>query len=245
MAKRQTTKEVYRDFKKYIARAETNKTESSRNKNMKLAQKAYKKLAKSADVRLANLEALSEKEHFKGVLSFAYSDAKYDITKRFDNYSRRGKSNKILKNTQSDVPRFNRNMPTNIRGLQSKVNAIYDFMNKPTSTESRIVQIYQKRVDTFNKNYDTNLTWQEYANFWEGQQGELMRTKAFYSRENMKAIAEIAKMKGHEDEVLKKYLEAEESNRTFHVSKDEVIDNVVKNMLKDGLTFADLFLTPK
>mgnify|MGYP003293744997 CR=1 FL=1 len=45
----------------------------------------FKQLAKRADQRMVRLERLAEQDNFKGVLSFSYQSAVYDIQRKAPN----------------------------------------------------------------------------------------------------------------------------------------------------------------
>lgn len=116
----------------------------------------YKRIAKAADQRLVRLEQLSkfDKKHFKGVKKFAYARAMEDI-------SIYGKGK-----------RFNTKSPDDPRLLKEKIMSIRHFLASPTSTKAGIIEVYQKKADTLNKNYGTNLKWNDLANYFGNGQAD-------------------------------------------------------------------------
>lgn len=110
----------------------------------------YKKLARKADARLRAIEKYSEQKYYKGIERYAYARAIRDI----ELWSGSGKK------------RFDTKPPDSLQGIRAKINDIRAFLEAPTSTKAGVTEIYKKRADTINKEYGTNLTWQEIADYY-------------------------------------------------------------------------------
>lgn len=182
----------------------------------------YRRLAKVADQRLVELEKLSKNNNYKAVEKYAYSRALRDIKQW----------------SGENAKRFNTKPPENGSQLRAKINDIIDFINAPTSTKTGITNIYKQRADTLNKNHGTNFTWQELANFFESEQAQKISNRFADSSVMIKAIGTIKKHRNDEEliEAIK------ESNKTnLKLSDDSVVDSISKQLIRDGLTYDDLF----
>lgn len=109
----------------------------------------YHRLAKAADERMRRLAKLSEQPGFERVKKYAYSVAMRDI----QTFTPGGKT-------------FDVNPPQDERLFKEKLAAMRHFLELPTSTKAGIIETYQKRVDTFNKTYGTDFTWQDLADYF-------------------------------------------------------------------------------
>jgi len=109
----------------------------------------YRRLAKASDQRLKRLEQLSEQPDFKRVKKYAYSVAMNDI-----------------QSFNKGATRFNIKPPEDERLFKEKLAAMRHFLELPTSTKAGIIETYQKRVETFNKTYGTDFTWQDLADYF-------------------------------------------------------------------------------
>lgn len=58
------------------------------------------------------------------------------------------------------------------------INSVSKFINSVTSTKGGIIATYKKRADTFNKNFGTNFSWQDLANYFES--GAFARNRENY-----------------------------------------------------------------
>lgn len=110
----------------------------------------YKKLARKADSRLRAIEKYAGQKYYKGIERYAYARAMRDI----ELWSGSGKK------------RFDTKPPDSLQGIRAKINDIKTFLESPTSTKAGVTEIYKKRADTINKEYGTNLTWQEIADYY-------------------------------------------------------------------------------
>ena len=164
----------------------------------------YRKLAKRADQRLVRLERYAETEKYKNVTQYAYAKAMRDI---------RSWSGK-------DATRFNTKPPANLNSLMAKINDIKGFLQSASSTikptadnavyndKGQIVGggidlTYQKRADTLNVRYGTNVTWENVGAVFESS----LYRKLFNKYKSSKtAVRIIGKLQG-DDKKIKKALD--------------------------------------
>ena len=112
----------------------------------------YRQLAKRADQRLVRLEKRANSgQEWKAVTKYAYANAMEEI-RRFSG---------------AEAKRFNVKPPNTTQMLQAKINAMKRFLESPTSTTTGIRRTYEKRVNTINKEYGTDFTWEELKEFFE------------------------------------------------------------------------------
>ena len=185
--------------------------------------KEYRKLAKRADQRLVRLEKLSTQKDFKQVKSWAYKNAATDAA---------------LWGANPDKPRFNIAPPKNKTSLQAKIQDIKNFLDKPTSKKSEIINIYQKKADTLNekyivrdekgkiipeKSYQLNLNWSDVGTLFESAAYKKLSAK-FGSGTALKAIATIRQS---EEEFLKDV----EQHKASHIRTEDgnmFVDEAIK-----------------
>lgn len=171
----------------------------------------YRKLAKKADQRLVRLEKLSTQDDFKNVKQWAYKKAV---------------QNAMYWGSSPEKPRFNIAPPKRADSLKAKIQDIQDFLDKPTSSKSGIIKIYQKRADTLNKKYEKyglNLSWQDVGDFFESNLYKKLE-KSFSSGTVVKAIATI---KNNELEILQDF----EAKKASHIKTEDnaiVVDEAIK-----------------
>ena len=173
----------------------------------------YRKLAKRADQRIVRLEKLSTQKDFRQVKQWAYKRAVTDALEWGAN---------------PDKPRFNIKPPAHKSQLQAKIQDIKNSLEKPTSTRSGIVDVYQRKADTLNekyKEYGLNLNWSDVGTFFESTLYKKL-SKKYSSGTVIKAIATI---KNNEKEVLKDFNE----HKASHIKtedNDMIIDDAIKRM---------------
>lgn len=138
----------------------------------------YKKLARKADARLRAIESYSERKYYKGITRYAYARAMRDV----ELWSGSGKK------------RFDTKPPDSLQGIRAKINDIKTFLESPTSTKAGITEIYKKRADTINKEYGTNLTWQEIADYYTSTAHERAAELYGSKTELMVFASEISKV---------------------------------------------------
>lgn len=178
--------------------------------------KEYRKLAKRADQRLVRLESARHDKGYKGILTYSYKGAMNSI------------------NRWGGGKRFNTKPPKDIADLESKIQDIKRFLESPTSTKSGVAKIYKKRVDTLNKNWGTNFTWQEFATFVESGTNEQLDAK-FGSSTKMEVVAQLQQT---DQEVIDKVKES--VNNHLHI-EPPFIRNTVENLIRsNGIKMEDL-----
>lgn len=170
----------------------------------------YRRLAKRADQRLVRLEKLSGQKDFKQVKQWAYKNAINDA---------------LMWGADVDKPRFNIKPPTNTTSLKAKIQDIKNFLEKPTSTKAGIVNVYEKKADTLNKKYGTDLNWSDVGTFFESALYKKL-SKRYSSGTVVRAIATI---KNNESEVLKDFAKHKASHIKTEDS-DMIIDDAIKRM---------------
>ena len=160
----------------------------------------YRSLAKRADQRLVRLEKRANSgQEWKAVTKYAYANAMEEI-RRFSG---------------AGAKRFNVKPPNNTQMLQAKINAMKRFLESPTSTTSGIRSTYEKRVNTINKEYGTDFTWQELKEFFDSALSNKLDAKVD-SKTKLIIIGEIQK---HEEEIKK----ALENHKPIHLKLDDDI----------------------
>ena len=175
--------------------------------------KEYRKLAKRADQRLVRLEKLSKEKGFKQVKQWAYKNAVTDALEWGAN---------------PEKPRFNIKPPKSTISLQAKIRDIQNFLEKPTSTRTGIINVYQSKADTLNKKYaeyGLNLNWSDVGTFFQSQLYKKL-SKKYASGTVIKAIATI---KQNEKSVLKNF----QDHKASHVKtedNDMIINDAIKRM---------------
>lgn len=132
----------------------------------------YRSIASTADARLRALEKYSKEDDFKVADKWAYTTAMRDIRKW----------------NGENAKRFNTKPPASKRDLQKKVTEIESFLNAPTSTKTGIKEVYQKRSDTYRKDYGVDLHWSEVADFFESKAFKDMMEKGYGSKTVMIAL---------------------------------------------------------
>ena len=175
--------------------------------------KEYRKLAKRADQRLVRLEKLSTQKNFKQVKQWAYKNAVTDA---------------LQWGASVDKPRFNIAPPESTISLKAKIQDIKNFLEKPTSSKSGIIDVYQRKADTLNekyKEYGLNLNWSDVGDFFESALYKKLQ-KSYGSGTVIKAIATI---KQNEAQVLNDF----NKHKASHIKtedNDMIIDDAIKRM---------------
>lgn len=148
----------------------------------------YRRLAKTADQRLVRLEKLKSEPHFENVDKYAYARAMRDIE------------------VWGGGRRFNTKPPEDRRQFNEKISDMLRFLQSPTSTKGGIKEVYQKRVDTLNKKYNLNMTWQQFADITESK--ELDAFMGGYASDTVfRAIGKVQRNRGEIQKALDKQKE--------------------------------------
>lgn len=175
--------------------------------------KEYRKLAKRADQRLVRLEKLSKQKDFKQVKQWAYKNAVTDA---------------LEWGASVNKPRFNIAPPKSTTSLKAKIQDIKNFLEKPTSTRSGIIQVYETKAQTLNdkyREYGLNLSWSDVGTFFESTLYKKLSKK--YSSGTV--IKAIATMKQNEGQLLKDFAQ----HKASHIKtedNDMIIDDAIKRM---------------
>lgn len=160
----------------------------------------YRKLAKRADQRLVRLEKRANSgQEWKAVTKYAYANAMEEI-RRFSG---------------AEAKRFNVKPPNTTQMLQAKINAMKRFLESPTSTTTGIRRTYEKRVNTINKEYGTDFTWEELKEFFDSALSNKLDAKVD-SKTKLIIVGEIQK---HGSEIKK----ALEDHKPIHLKLDDDI----------------------
>lgn len=160
----------------------------------------YRQLAKRADQRLVRLEKRANSgQEWKAVTKYAYANAMEEI-RRFSG---------------AEAKRFNVKPPNTTQMLQAKINAIKRFLESPTSTTTGIRRTYEKRVNTINKEYGTDFTWEELKEFFDSALSNKLDAKVD-SKTKLIIVGEIQK---HGSEIKK----ALEDHKPIHLKLDDDI----------------------
>lgn len=185
----------------------------------------FRQLAKRADQRMFRLEKLAEQDNYKGVLSFAYESAIYDIKALSGNPNATRFNIALKKNKDGTV---------NKTLLHARINAAKRFLEAPTSMKSTITDIYEKRAASLSKNMklEKPLTWQQAGRIFESRAYDTMRKKGFTSDQIVKAVGAINSKTKKSD--VKKALD-----QNIRVSEDAVINEVAQAIAGEQLTLND------
>lgn len=181
--------------------------------------KEYRTLAKRADQRMVRLEQYSKRPEYKGILRFAYARAQHDL-KAYASEKRLATGMPLRFNT---APPKTKSGEINTKALQGKINLIKRFLTSQASTidkpkkqmagETGLNQTYKKRVDTINKTYGTDFTWQELAQFFDSGLADKMQK--FGSDVRLKVIAVVQANKKAIIDALQS-----EGNKTLVIEKN-------------------------
>lgn len=170
----------------------------------------YRQLAKRADQRLVRLEKRANSgQEWKAVTKYAYANAMEEI-RRFSG---------------AEAKRFNVKPPNTTQMLQAKINAMKRFLESPTSTTTGIRRTYEKRVNTINKEYGTDFTWEELKEFFDSALSNKLDAKVD-SKTKLIIVGEIQK---HGSEIKK----ALEDHKPIHLKlDDDIAEYEVNKVLK-------------
>ena len=198
MAKKQ--KRASTEFKQYASEQQPGETLTD----------WYKRLAQTANKRLERAENYQKQEYFKPATKWAYAVAQHDIKK----FRGEGKTKFAPKASGSEAQ------------IRSQINAMRKYLAMPTSTKQGIIAVYQKRVDTINKDNKTNFTWQQFASFIESENWKNWEEK-FGSATAFKTIGIIQKNQ-------KKIVKAMEQQKKIDIRvNDDVLNDTIKMALDD------------
>lgn len=218
----------------------------------------YRRLAKVADQRIVRLEKLVQEKGYENVLKYAYKGAQKDIAYWKKTPKARIPTNKAQLNRMTkkgNIPgRFNTAPPTNkktgeidMNKLMAKISDIRKFLEKPTSTRTKIQSIYMKRVATINADRGTDFTWEDVGDFFESNAYKdlastygsdtilKMRNAVSEDKDLFSNLIELDKT----DDLKSKILKELEKNAETHL---HLKDNVVRDQIADVLAEKNLSL---
>lgn len=180
----------------------------------------YHKMAKAADRKLRNLEKLEADQGFKDATRFAYARAQKDIEARFG----------------SGQSRFDKKLPEmySKRQIISAMNDVQRFIESPSSSKKGIIDVYKQRADTLSKKYGTKITWKDMAVLFENSTFDKLVSKMTSDQ----VFKQIRKQKKQRSKIIKEIQEA--SRKISHISEEDVMKQIVKNLGEMQLTIADL-----
>lgn len=190
--------------------------------------KEYRKLAKRADQRLVRIEAAAHEKQYKNIKSWAYKNAMRDIHV----YSGR------------DAKRFNTKPPKTLGALQRKINDINNFLNMKTSTIKGTREVMQKRVDTINKENDTNFTLNDWKKLTDSGILEQLKTN-YGSQVSIETIATIKKDKKQLElamqEAKDRGIDIKDTDAMEELEYDWIVQDVISDLLEEqGIGIIDL-----
>ncbi|MBO7732472.1 MAG: hypothetical protein J6S67_07960 [Methanobrevibacter sp.] len=231
----------------------------------------YRRLAKAANQRLVRLEKLSYEKGYKNVLKWSYQYAQREI-----NYYQ-GKKSKIpltsrqltyMKKAGKTPGRFSEKLPVinsqmEMNKLEGKIARIQEFLDRPTSTPGTIKDIYKKRVQTLNKNWNMDFKWEDLADFFESDAYKEFSNQHGGSYDSATILTFKRTVDAMDDateeaiqDTINKYENASEAelvkalkeNSEIHLNvydengnEDEVAMNFIyKELAKNGLSLLDL-----
>lgn len=169
----------------------------------------YKRMAKSADQKLRRLEKLSQQQGYQQVLRYAYAEAmnalqSFGGAKRFDT-----------------KPPMTEKGNIDLRQLKRKMNAIEQFMEKPTSNKRGIEATYNKRSQTIKERYGVELTPDETKSFYESALWTKLNSR-FGSKTAMKIIAKV-------QENIDDLKALMDKSKSSHQSIPNLVEKIKKN----------------
>lgn len=190
--------------------------------------KEYRKLAKRADQRLVRIEAAAHEKQYENIKSWAYKNAMRDIRV----YSGKG------------AKRFNTKPPETLGALQRKVNDINNFLNMKTSTIKGTREVMQKRVDTINKENDTNFTLDDWKKLTDSGILEQLKTN-YGSQVSIETIATIKKDKKQLElamqEAKDRGIDIKDTDAMEELEYDWIVQDVISDLLEEhGIGIIDL-----
>lgn len=172
----------------------------------------YKTAAKAADQRLIELERLSKKEGYKDVKQWAYREAMRDIRAEFG----------------EDAKRFNRKIPDNLNSIYKDINRVLNFLDSPTSSKKGIDEVYNKRANTINERYGTDINWSNIGDLFNSLLWKKTNEK-YGSKTALKAIGYLQANEKKIKKALKNHKPI-----SLHLEDDEthVVEETVNKFLR-------------
>ena len=197
-------------------------------------EEQYKVLAMRADKRLQRLEKYMKRPGYDTIDKGAYARAIRDIEVW------KGKGHK----------RFGIRPPKNVEELQAKINDIKSFLRADTSTlkpgmgtQGFAISVYEKQAKTFNSRYNANLSWQELANFYGSETATKIANEIRASKTVALALGQFKRMFRRNSKLTNEDLiERIKNNKNRSLSKNEAVNQVMKDMIEMGFDPQDVFI---
>lgn len=201
---------------KYFMKKQIDAIEQRHNES---TEQYFRRLAKQSDQRLVRLEKLENEECFENVTKWAYANAMYEIKSMHgDNAKRFNVTPKRLVSGEFSE-----------KNMKMQIAIMKKFLLSPTSQKSTIVKTYKNRTNTINKQYGTNFTWQELANFFNTGIDKKLDLQ-YGSKVKMKAIGMIQRNQWKTKEDIEESIrKASESNMKV---KDSEVISMAKTLLE-------------
>lgn len=183
----------------------------------------YKKIAKAADQRMVNIEALAKKDGYKEITEWAYAKAQRDIRGMFG----------------QDATRFNRKISPdeNLNTIYKDINRVLDFLNSPTSSKQQIDEIFEKRANTIKEKYGVDMNWSKTATVFDTVLWKKTGARKA-SATALKAIGIIQKNKKQikralkENEPISIIIPEQKDPKTGKLTKDINVEETVNHFLR-------------
>ena len=175
----------------------------------------YRRIAKVADQRLVRLEKMSIQEDID-VNKWAYKRAMMDIERWNPGRSR-----------------FNTKAPKDGRALRAKINDIRTFLGSESSTKQGIKDVYQRRLESLNKNNNTNFRVDDLVDLFDSALWKKMEARKITSDEILKAIGFI-KDNATDDKAFEALKEkANMEGKAPKFTGDPFQDELIRKMLQE------------
>lgn len=193
----------------------------------------YRLLTMRADKRLQRLEKYAKRPDMSGLLKGAYARAVSDI----EYWSGKGRK------------RFGTKPPKSITALQAKLNDIKEFLRSDTSTlmpgketEGYAISSYKKAAQKFNQRYDADITWQELKSYYGSKKAQRVAARIKASKGVARALGRFKELSRKDPKMTGAELKRRiQSNPNYQLDDDAVTNEIMKKMIKLGISPRTLF----
>ena len=129
--------------------------------------------------------------------------------------------------------RFNTKAPKDGRSLRAKINDIKTFLGSESSTKQGIKDVYQRRLESLNKNNDTHFRIDDLMDLFDSALWKKFETKKITSDQILQAIGYI-KDNATDDKTFKALKEqANMKDNVPEFTGDPFQDELIREMLQD------------
>lgn len=199
----------------------------------------YKLLAMRADKRLQRLEKYMKRPGYKELERGAYARAMRDIRI----WSGEGRKRFLTKPPTTESGKIDE------KALKAKINDIRAFLRADTSTlkpgkDTRgfSVSTYEKMADTFNKRYDSDLTWKELSNYYESKAAQKIAKTIESSKTVARALGKFKEMQKKNSKASRaQILRDIKAGKNVKLDEDETMNQIMINMVKAGVSPKTVF----